>query len=45
MQFNRFTVCATLAIPVLLSIGALIKVPLRPVATAPPLSSAVRLRS
>lgn len=45
MQFNRFTVCAVLAIPVLLSIGALIKVPLHAVATELPLSSAVRLRS
>ncbi|HEX3838083.1 MAG TPA: MFS transporter [Steroidobacteraceae bacterium] len=31
-QFNRFTVCAILAIPVLLSIMALVKVPLTPVA-------------
>jgi benzoate transport len=30
-QFNRFTVCAILAIPVLLSITALVKVPLTPV--------------
>ncbi|HEY4339945.1 MAG TPA: MFS transporter [Steroidobacteraceae bacterium] len=30
-QFNRFTVCAILAIPVLLSIAALVKVPLTPV--------------
>jgi MFS family permease len=33
-QFNRFTVCAILAIPVLLSIAALVKVPLTPVADA-----------
>lgn len=30
-QFNRFTVCTMLAIPVLLSIAALVKVPLTPV--------------
>jgi MFS family permease len=30
-QFNRFTVCAILAMPVLLSIAALVKVPLTPV--------------
>jgi benzoate transport len=30
-QFNRFTVCVILAIPALLSIAALVKVPLRPV--------------
>ncbi len=33
-QFNRFAVCAILAIPVLLSIAALVKVPLTPVAEA-----------
>jgi MFS family permease len=34
-QFNRFTVCAILAIPVLLSIGALVKVPLTQVEYEP----------
>jgi benzoate transport len=45
MQFNRFAVCAVLAIPVLLSIGAVVKVPLAAVADEPPVSSAARLRS
>jgi MFS family permease len=45
MQFNRFTVCAILAVPVLLSIGAVLKVPLVAVAEALPVSSAARLRS
>ena len=45
MQFNRFTVCAILAIPVLLSIGALVRVPLVAVAVEPSVSSAARLRS
>ncbi len=30
-QFGRFAVCAILAVPVLLSIAALVKVPLAPV--------------
>jgi len=45
MQFNRFAVCTVLAIPVLLSIGAIVKVPLVAVADAPPVNSAARLRS
>jgi MFS family permease len=45
MQFNRLSVCAVLAIPVLLSIGAIVKVPLIAVANEPSLSSAARLRS
>ena len=44
-QFNRLMVCAILAIPVLLSIGAIVKVPLVAVADEPSISSAVRLRS
>jgi MFS family permease len=45
MQFNRFSVCAVLAIPVLLSIGAIVMVPLLAVADEPSVSSAARLRS
>jgi benzoate transport len=45
MQFNRFSVCAVLAIPVLLSIGAIVQVPLVAVADEPSVSSAARLRS
>jgi hypothetical protein len=43
MQFNRFTVCAILAMPVLLSIGALVNVPLSPLATE--INSLARPRS
>ncbi len=43
MQFSRFAVCLILAVPVLLSIGALFKVPL--LAAGPPISSAAPLRS
>jgi benzoate transport len=45
MQFNRFAVCAVLATPVLLSIGAIVKVPIIAVADEPPVSSAAHLRS
>jgi hypothetical protein len=34
-QLNRFSVCATLAIPVILAIAALVKVPLTPVDMPP----------
>lgn len=34
-QFNRLTVCAILAVPVLMAIGAVVKVPLKPVDLAP----------
>jgi hypothetical protein len=43
MQFSRFAVCLFLAVPVLLSIGAIFKVPL--LAAGPPISSAAPLRS
>lgn len=39
-QFDRFTVCAILAIPVLLSITALVKVPLTPIESVPTALSA-----
>ncbi|MGC1459223.1 MAG: MFS transporter [Steroidobacteraceae bacterium] len=38
-HLNRFTVCAILAVPVVLSIGALLKVPLAPVDTRGPIRS------
>jgi MFS family permease len=41
-QFDRFTVCAMLAAPALLSIAALLKVPLTPVAVADPIDPARR---
>jgi hypothetical protein len=39
-QFDRLTVCALLAAPVLLSIAALLKVPLTPVAVDDPIDPA-----
>ncbi|HTV78758.1 MAG TPA: MFS transporter [Steroidobacteraceae bacterium] len=45
MQFSRFLVCALLAIPVLLSIGAQVKVPLSPVEEQTAVSSPEPLRS
>ena len=45
MQFNRLMVCAILAIPVLLSIGAIVKVPLIAVGVEPQINSAARPRS